>query len=590
MFGLGKKYKDSDGDGLTDKEERQLGTDPYSRDTDKDGLSDYEEVYLYGTDPNDPDTDKDGMSDGEEVARGRNPRGPGKLKDLFISHEGNNYHPQIFHPRRLIFYSVSSLVIKTFLVAVITFLPLTAWLTPDLLSRESQKVIDLTNQFRIEEGVAGLVENTQLTRAAYQKCQDMLIDQYFAHVSPEKETLSTWLSRVGYDFKVAGENLALGFSSAERLVEAWKDSPSHRDNLLDSEYSQIGVAFASGQYNGSDTTLAAQYFGNPLVKTQEKQTAPKEPQTEGPKPEEEKSSSPQNQPERNEEVHSEKETQEEVFVDEEREIASTTQAKKELIKPRLSLISHSLTNNREVKLNIIAPGAEKVNIYSGDKRVKTLSLEIFKNIDTVLELSPGRHRLYAESISGSSSTSSNFQIVTVDTEPPVINFGNTQLTLDQPAGKKGIIVRAQAELSEDTKTAVVKLGDEEIYLKKTSNKIWQGSAVLSPEKKEELLKPTVPATLTATDYAGSTISEGIGWENIKPLNTSLLKQYFFLKSNPSGPLKSLFDITSVYYYILLTLACLTLAINIVWDIRRQKGHVVLSALGFSALLILLIMV
>ncbi|HMB65274.1 MAG TPA: CAP domain-containing protein, partial [Patescibacteria group bacterium] len=474
MFGLGKKNKDSDGDGLTDWEEKELGTDPYSRDTDKDGLSDYEEVYIYGTDPKDSDTDKDGMSDGEEVARGRNPRGPGKLKDLFISHEGNNYHPQIFHPRRLIFYSLSSLIIKTFLVGAITLLPLTAWLTPDILNQESQKVINLTNQFRKEKGVADLVKNSRLTQAAYEKCQDMLIDQYFAHVSPEQETLSTWLSRVGYDFKVAGENLALGFSSAKGLVEAWKESPSHRDNLLDPEYSQIGVALASGQYNGSDTTLAAQYFGNPLVKIREERSVENELRKEatgeqnpsanstssqqassGQEQEEEKElTSSENQPEKEEDVQAEKQIPINTPVEKEKDASTTTKEKEKLVKPKLNLISKNLTNSREVKLNIIAPGAEKINIYSGNNLAETLNLDFFKNIDTTLELSPGRHRLYAESISGSSSTSSNFQIVTVDTEPPVINYQNTQLTLDQPVGKKEVIIRARAELSEDTKNAV----------------------------------------------------------------------------------------------------------------------------------------
>jgi hypothetical protein len=96
---------DSDGDGLTDEEERRLGTDPYNADTDGDGLTDYEEVKVYGTDPLNPDTDGDGLFDreevkvygtdplnadtdgdgfldGEEVRNGYNPNGPGRLYDL----------------------------------------------------------------------------------------------------------------------------------------------------------------------------------------------------------------------------------------------------------------------------------------------------------------------------------------------------------------------------------------------------------------------------------------------------------------------------------------------------------------------------
>ncbi len=58
---------DTDGDGLTDAEELELGTDPNNPDTDGDGLSDGDEINVYGTDPLNPDTDGDGLSDGDEV-------------------------------------------------------------------------------------------------------------------------------------------------------------------------------------------------------------------------------------------------------------------------------------------------------------------------------------------------------------------------------------------------------------------------------------------------------------------------------------------------------------------------------------------
>lgn len=74
---------DSDGDGLSDEEERQLGTDSFSPDTDRDGLFDYEEVYTWKTDPLKPDTDGDGFSDGEEVRGGYDPNDPTYSKRLF---------------------------------------------------------------------------------------------------------------------------------------------------------------------------------------------------------------------------------------------------------------------------------------------------------------------------------------------------------------------------------------------------------------------------------------------------------------------------------------------------------------------------
>ncbi len=73
---------DTDGDGLDDMREAQLGTNPSLADTDGDGLSDREEVDIYGTDPLNPDTDGDGFLDGEEVRGGYDPKGPGRLFEI----------------------------------------------------------------------------------------------------------------------------------------------------------------------------------------------------------------------------------------------------------------------------------------------------------------------------------------------------------------------------------------------------------------------------------------------------------------------------------------------------------------------------
>jgi len=67
LVGAGAGDVDSDGDGLFDKDEAALGTDPYNPDTDGDGLSDGDEVFKFKTDPLNPDSDFDGLSDGAEV-------------------------------------------------------------------------------------------------------------------------------------------------------------------------------------------------------------------------------------------------------------------------------------------------------------------------------------------------------------------------------------------------------------------------------------------------------------------------------------------------------------------------------------------
>lgn len=74
-----KKY-DLDRDGISNEEEKKLGTKENDSDTDNDGLSDWMEINKWHTDPLKADTDGDGFRDGLEVVKGFNPLGPGKLK------------------------------------------------------------------------------------------------------------------------------------------------------------------------------------------------------------------------------------------------------------------------------------------------------------------------------------------------------------------------------------------------------------------------------------------------------------------------------------------------------------------------------
>ena len=187
------------------------------------------------------------------------------MKNLFIPHQANDYKPSILHPKRLLFHGLSAVFIKLIIFVAILGLPATAWLSPDVLKDESRKIISLTNNIRVEKNLNTLNENSLLNQAAVNKVQDMMVQQYFAHVSPKNKNMLSWLAGVGYNSAASGENLAMGFSSAESVVKAWTKSTTHYANLIDPDYKEIGVAMISGTFENKDSNLVAQYLATPKV-------------------------------------------------------------------------------------------------------------------------------------------------------------------------------------------------------------------------------------------------------------------------------------------------------------------------------------
>ena len=123
-------------------------------------------------------------------------------------------------------------------------------------------VIADTNTQRNINGLTSLKENRSLNDSAAAKAADMLKNQYFAHVSLSGIGVADLAKGQGYDFIIIGENLALGnFKSDQALVQAWMDSPGHRENILNNRYSDIGVAVIKGVYEGQTVWFAVQHFG-----------------------------------------------------------------------------------------------------------------------------------------------------------------------------------------------------------------------------------------------------------------------------------------------------------------------------------------
>ncbi|MFZ2299641.1 MAG: CAP domain-containing protein [Candidatus Moraniibacteriota bacterium] len=126
------------------------------------------------------------------------------------------------------------------------------------------EVITLANNARAKEGLAPLVENPKLSEAAKNKAEDMLKNDYFAHTSPDGVTPWAWIKQSGYQYKAAGENLAINFDSAKEQHGAWMKSSTHRANILNATYKEIGVAVVKGKIDGQESVVTVEFFGTPI--------------------------------------------------------------------------------------------------------------------------------------------------------------------------------------------------------------------------------------------------------------------------------------------------------------------------------------
>ena len=117
------------------------------------------------------------------------------------------------------------------------------------VSAYEKKVVELTNAERAKQGLAPLTLNTELSKVARTKSQDMKNKNYFDHNSPTYGSPFDMMKSFGISYTSAGENIAMGQKTPEQVVQAWMDSPGHRANIMNSSFTQIGVGYvASGNY------------------------------------------------------------------------------------------------------------------------------------------------------------------------------------------------------------------------------------------------------------------------------------------------------------------------------------------------------
>lgn len=145
----------------------------------------------------------------------------------------------------------------------ITILLVNLVIRPVLASEISTPTLfELTNRARLAQGLGQLNYSEQLEQAAQTKGLDMLDKGYFDHFGPTGETPWQFMEEAGYQYLYGGENLAVGFSGANEVLDAWLASPTHRQNLLEEQFSDIGIAVVPAWVDGLPDLIVVQMFGS----------------------------------------------------------------------------------------------------------------------------------------------------------------------------------------------------------------------------------------------------------------------------------------------------------------------------------------
>ena len=127
------------------------------------------------------------------------------------------------------------------------------------------EIISLTNSERGSKGLSQLKENVLLSEAAALKATDMFEDDYWAHFAPDGTSPWYFFKQTGYSYSWAGENLARDFQSSTGVIGGWMSSTAgHKENILNSNFTEIGVAVKNGILQGEETTLVVQLFAKPV--------------------------------------------------------------------------------------------------------------------------------------------------------------------------------------------------------------------------------------------------------------------------------------------------------------------------------------
>jgi len=137
-------------------------------------------------------------------------------------------------------------------------------------SMSVQGLLSSTNAARTDNGVTALKLNAKLDASAQAKANDMVTKDYWSHNTPSGNPPWVFIDAQGYTYQKLGENLATGFNNEQATIDGWMGSPSHRENLLDPAFIDVGFGYANiANYtavSGGPMTIIVAHYGKPTAK------------------------------------------------------------------------------------------------------------------------------------------------------------------------------------------------------------------------------------------------------------------------------------------------------------------------------------
>lgn len=177
-----------------------------------------------------------------------------------LHHKHSSKYIKVYWPYLPVFVLVMGGIIAS--IAILLSKPDTPINSNSISSISITSLYNATNSDRQSSKLSSLQLNSKLDTAAQEKANDMAMRNYWSPLSPSGQTPWQIIQSTGYQFQSAGENLAYGFSSAQSLLTAWLSSPSHRENILNGNYNDVGFGVADSpdfQNQGPQIIVVALY-------------------------------------------------------------------------------------------------------------------------------------------------------------------------------------------------------------------------------------------------------------------------------------------------------------------------------------------